>query len=411
VTAPQSIPTSADAVVIGAGAFGFATAYHLAKAGLKQVVLLDQFEPGTQVSARAAGLFKLIQASEVKTRLAQRATAVVTEFERETGVALPFIPSGSIYAARTPAHAAMVEAEIEDSRGWGVRLERLSPAEVTLSAPWLKGDHILSAFFVAEDIYIEEPRAMLLAYRQAGERLGMRTIGHTPATGISIRNGAVHAVQTPAGSIETPLVVDTAGAWARAVGQLALVDVPIQPIRHQLRITAPISGIVANEPVVRLIDSAAYIRPSRGGLMFGGMEPNPLPVDPAATDGFSMDRLPLDHALNDQFVDALKGDIPALDGASIQEERGGVFTMTLDGRLLVGPSNTVRGFWMATGCNGTGFSLSSGVGYTLAEWITTGTPSIDMRDLDPNRFSGQPITEDELVKSAVWQYANYYVPR
>jgi glycine/D-amino acid oxidase-like deaminating enzyme len=241
--------------------------------------------------------------------------------------------------------------------------------------------------------------------------LGMRTIGHTPATGISIRNGAVHAVQTPAGSIETPLVVDTAGAWARAVGRMALVDVPIQPIRHQLRITAPISGIVANEPVVRLIDSAAYIRPSRGGLMFGGMEPNPLPVDPAATDGFSMDRLPLDHALNNQFVDALKGDIPALDGALIQEERGGVFTMTLDGRLLVGPSNTVRGFWMATGCNGTGFSLSSGVGYTLAEWITTGAPSIDMRDLDPNRFSGQPITEDELVQSAVWQYANYYVPR
>ena len=108
-------------------------------------MLLDQFEPGTQVSARAAGLFKLIQASEVKTRLAQRATQVVTEFEAETGIALPFIASGSIYAARTPAHASMVEAEIEDSRGWGVRLERLSPKEVTLSAPWLKGDHILSA--------------------------------------------------------------------------------------------------------------------------------------------------------------------------------------------------------------------------------------------------------------------------
>ncbi len=129
----MTFPTTADAVVIGAGAFGFATAYHLAKAGVRDVVLLDQYEPGTQVSARAAGLFKLIQASEVKTRLAQRATQVVTEFEAETGVALPFITSGSIYAARTPAHASMVEAEIEDSRGWGVRLERLSPKEVTLS--------------------------------------------------------------------------------------------------------------------------------------------------------------------------------------------------------------------------------------------------------------------------------------
>ena len=88
-----------------------------------------------------------------------------------------------------------------------------------------------------------------------------------------------------------------------------------------------------------------------------------------------------------------------------------MFTMTLDGRLMVGPSDTVRGFWMATGCNGTGFSLSSGVGYTLAEWITTGAPSIDMRDLDPNRFRGQPVDDATLTESAIWQYANYYVPK
>jgi len=407
----MTFPTSAGAVVIGAGAFGFATAYHLAKAGVKDVVLLDQYEPGTQVSARAAGLFKLIQASEVKTRLAQRATEVVTGFEAETGVPLPFITSGSIYAARTSAHAGMVEAEIEDSRGWGVRLERLSPREVNLSAPWLKGNNIVSAWFVVDDIYIEEPRSMLLAYRQAGEKLGMRTIGHTPATGIVVRNGEVAGVETPSGRIETSLVIDTAGAWARSVGHMALVDIPIQPIRHQLRITAPIAGVSKNEPVVRLIDSAAYIRPARGGLMFGGMEADPLPIEPAATDGFTMDRLPLDPHLNDQFVDALREDIPALDGATIQEERGGVFTMTMDGRLMVGPSNAIRGFWMATGCNGTGFSLSSGVGYTLAEWITTGSPSIDMTDLDPNRFGGATISDQELIDAGVWQYANYYVPR
>jgi len=145
--------------------------------------------------------------------------------------------------------------------------------------------------------------------------------------------------------------------------------------------------------------------------MFGGFEASPLPIEPAVIDDFTLDRLPLDHALNHQFVDVLKEDIPALDGAAIQEERGGVFTMTMDGRLMVGPSNAIRGFWMATGCNGTGFSLSSGVGYTLAEWITTGSPSIDMTDLDPNRFSGAKISDKELVDSGIWQYANYYVPR
>jgi glycine/D-amino acid oxidase-like deaminating enzyme len=409
--AQSPLPPAADAVVIGAGAFGFATAYHLAKAGIGKVVLLDQFEPGTQVSARAAGLFKLIQASEVKTRLAQRAITVVTEFEGETGVAMPFVSSGSIYAARTPMHASMVEAEVEDSMGWGVRLERLSQAEVSLSAPWLRGDRIISAYFVVEDIYIEEPRSMLLAYRQAGTKLGMQTIGHTPATGITVRNGAVTGVQTPAGTIETRIVVDTAGAWARKVGSMASVDVPIQPVRHQLRISSPITGIAPTEPVVRLIDAPAYIRPSRGGLMFGGFESNPLPIRPDQIDGFSMDRLPLDHELNDQFVDALVTDVPGLEGASVQEERGGVFTMTADGKLLVGPSNSVRGFWMATGCNGTGFSLSSGVGYYLAEWIATGSPSIDLTDLDPNRFAGQGLDDAMLLEKGVWQYANYYVPR
>ncbi|MDQ2682323.1 MAG: FAD-binding oxidoreductase, partial [Chloroflexota bacterium] len=318
----SSLPTSAGAVVIGAGAFGFATAYHLAKAGVKDVVLLDQFEPGTQVSARAAGLFKLIQASEVKTRLAQKATEVVTRFEAETGVPLPYISSGSIYGARTPQHASMVEAEIEDSRGWGVRVERLSQDEVRLSASYLSGKNIVSAYFIADDIYIEEPRSLLMAYRQAGAKLGMRTVGHTPATGIDLKGGAVVAVQTPNGRIETDLVVDTAGAWARKVGRLANVEIPIKPVRHQLRITSPIEGLPAIEPVVRLIDVAAYIRPARGGLMFGGMESNPLPFEPAETEGLSMDRLPLDHSLNDQFVDALKDDVVALDGATIQEERG-----------------------------------------------------------------------------------------
>ena len=405
------LPSAADAVVIGAGAFGFATAYHLAKAGLGKVVLLDQFEPGTQVSARAAGLFKLIQASEVKTKLAQRATEIVTGFSANTGVALPYVAAGSIYAARTPAHAAMVEAEVEDSRGWGVRLERLDKSEVRIATNYLSGDHIVSAFFVPEDIYIEEPRALLMAYRQAGAKLGMETIGHTPATGITVLNGKVRGVVTPRGTIETPVVVDTAGAWAKLVGGLAGVDVPIQPLRHQLRITSPITGISATDPVVRLIDAAAYIRPSRGGLMFGGMEMDPVPYEPATYPQRSLDGMPLDHGLNDQFVTALMDDIPVLREAAIQEERGGVFTMTADGRLLVGPAAGVDGFWMATGCNGTGFSLSSGVGYYLAEWITTGSPSIDLGELDPNRFADQGLSAEELTQSAIWQYANYYVPR
>ena len=140
------IPEYADAVVIGAGAFGLCTGYALAKNGLSNVLVLDQFEPGTQTSARAAGLFKNVQASETKTRLTQRSIEIVKGFEDETGVAIPSLQQpGSLLVAETPAHASMVEAEIEDSVGWGTKVERLDRDEARRRCPYVDASPISSA--------------------------------------------------------------------------------------------------------------------------------------------------------------------------------------------------------------------------------------------------------------------------
>ncbi len=128
------IPEYADAVVVGAGAFGLGTGYALAKLGLSNVLVLDKFEPGTQTSARAAGLFKNIQASETKARLTQRSIEIVKGFEQESGVAIPYVQPGSLFVARTPAHASMIEAEIEDAIGWGTTVERLDREERVAAA-------------------------------------------------------------------------------------------------------------------------------------------------------------------------------------------------------------------------------------------------------------------------------------
>ncbi|MER3485548.1 MAG: hypothetical protein C4345_05855, partial [Chloroflexota bacterium] len=213
--------TEADAVVVGAGAFGYSCAYHLARAGAGTVVLLDQYEPGTQVSPRAAGLFKLVQTSEVMTRLARLSVEIVTTFERETGVPLPHVHSGSLFVARTPEHTAMIDAEAEDARTWGVEIHRIDGQEAHRLCPYLEGDRLLGAYYIPGDVYIEEPRAMLLAYHQAAERLGARIIGHTPVTGIQVTNGAISAVETPRGSIRTTVVVDAAGIWAPWVASMA----------------------------------------------------------------------------------------------------------------------------------------------------------------------------------------------
>ena len=121
---------------------------------------------------------------------------------------------------------------------------------------------------------------MLIAYRQAAERLGAVIVGHTPVTGIRVAGGSVQAVVTARGEIRTPVVVDAAGVWARRLASLAGADVPIQPMRHQLRITSPRSDIAPDQPIVRMTDASAYVRPARGGLMVGGFEADPMPMDP-----------------------------------------------------------------------------------------------------------------------------------
>lgn len=408
----QAIPiTDADAVVIGAGAYGFSTAYHLTKLGAGRVVLLDQYEPGSQVSPKAAGLFKLVQSNEAKTKLAQLSVDIVTGFARESGIPMPHVASGSLLVARTPGHTSLIDAEAEDAKGWGVEIDRIDGAEAHRLAPFLDGDRLLGAYHIPGDIYVEEPRSLLMAYRQAGERLGLRVLGHTPALRIKTKGGEVVAVETPRGEIRTPVVVDTAGIWARHVGQMAGVDVPVQPVRHHLRITSPIAGMSANQPIVRLIDASTYIRPARGGLMYGCFEPDPRAVDPPDRAGYTIDMLPLDPGVSDRCVERIGAEIPAVVDAPIQEERGGAFTMTADGMPLIGPAAMVSGFWTATGCNGSGFSLSSGVGRCLAAWIVDGSPPIDLSRFDPNRFAAAPLTAAELRQAGIWQYENYYTPR
>jgi glycine/D-amino acid oxidase-like deaminating enzyme len=401
----------ADAVVIGAGAFGISAAFHLAHADLKRVVLVDRFAPASQSSPRAAGLFKQIQADETRTRLAALSIKKIVNFEADTGLPSPVVRSGSLMVARTPQHAEFVRREAEHSRSWGADVELVDAPNVHRLMPAVESSGILAACHSPGDIYIEEPITLLNAYLEAGMRLGLRVLSHTNVIHIVVKAGEVDGVVTDKGVIQTPLVVDAAGGWARAVGELGGVRVPVVPVRHQLYITKPISGVDPIYPIVRFIDSAVYIRPARGGLMLGGFEATPMPFDPRdQVASFSIDDVPLDMAVLKGFVTTIERNIPSLGNAPIDEHRGGLFTMTSDGRFIVGPAPEVRGFWVATGCNGSGFSFAPALGQMLAEWIVGGDPSIDLTSLAPARFAPSNLDEDQLRSACLWQYAHYYDP-
>ena len=403
--------TQADVVVIGAGAFGLSAGYQLAALGAGQVVVLDRFAPGSQTSPRAAGLYKLIQADETLTRLAQSSIEVIRGFSKATGIPLSYVQSGSVLAARTAEHAALIDREADSSARWGIELEKIDADSVHRIAPYLTGRDIRSAYFVPGDIYIEEPRSLLDAYMAAITQLGSLVVGEAPVTGIIVDNGEIAGVSTPRGIISTSIVIDAAGAWAREVGALAGVEVPVAPVRHQLLITRPIAGMSPHEPIARIVDASAYLRPARGGLMMGGMESDPIAIDPRLDSQFSMPDTPLDVGVLDDFTTALGPLAPALGDTPVAEHRGGLFTMTPDARFLAGPVPGVRGLWTATGCNGSGFSISAGIGRALAEWIVGGEPEIDLSSFDPGRFGPGPIDDGELTSAGLWQYANYYTPQ
>jgi glycine/D-amino acid oxidase-like deaminating enzyme len=309
----------ADVVVIGAGALGLSTALHCALAG-QSVAVVERHTAGSQASGRAAGLFKSVQADELRTRLARRSIVKAATFADWAGQPLAVASPGSFLIARTAPHRQFLARELAQSRAWGADVREATGAQLAgLSYYQPGGDDF--ALWCPEDIYIDEPASLIQA----------------------------------------------------------------------------------------LLAAAVYLRPARDGLMFGGFESGPLPVDPRHQPAsFSTDDVPLDLGVLRQLAAQITAEVPAASTAPVAEHRGGLFTMSPDGRFVAGPVPDVPGLWVASGCNGSGFSSSLAIGEALATWITSNDPPPGMAALSPDRFG--PLPDDALITRGLWQYAHYYDP-
>jgi glycine/D-amino acid oxidase-like deaminating enzyme len=398
-----------DAVIIGAGAFGCSLAYHLGRAG-KRVALMDRVEVASQTSPRAAGLFKHVQSTATRTAVAALSARKVIAFEQDTGLPLPAVCSGSLMVASRPAHAEHLRREVARARAWGARAELVDAATASRLMPMLRAEKLLAIAHVPDDLYIDEPKQLLDAYLQAAVLAGVDVFPHTNVTGIHVEQGRTRGVVTSRGETAAPVVVDAAGAWARAVGALAGANLPVVSLRHQLYLTDAIEGMAPQFPMIRFVDAGVYVRPARQGLMVGAFEVDPLPLDVSRREGFSMEQTPLDFSVLARAQATIEEYVPALKGSTVREHRAGLFTMTADGQFMAGPVSEVRGLWVVTGCNGSGFSFSPGLGQTVSEWIVDGVPSIDLHEFSPARGPARPLDEARLTAACVWQYAHFYDP-
>jgi glycine/D-amino acid oxidase-like deaminating enzyme len=401
-----------DIVVIGAGALGLSTALHGALLG-RSVLVIERDGAGSQASGRAAGLFKSVQADELRTELARRSISRAVSFADWAGAELDVRRPGSFLVARTRAHEACLRTEARQSVGWGADVREAEPG--ALAESYFGGDGSEFALWCPEDMYIEEPMSLIRALARACRAHGVEIAEPEAVTGITLSAGQVTGVETDRRSVPARVVVDAAGAWTRQVAELAGAELALAPVRHQLLITEPSDEVDAGGPIVRVADVAVYLRPARGGLMVGGFEADPLPVDlRTQPPSFRTRDLPLDLGVLTKMAGQVAAEVPlagrivAEPAGLVAEHRGGMFTMSPDGRFVAGPVPDVPGLWVASGCNGSGFSSSLAIGEALAGWIADMPGRLDISALAPDRFG--PLTQEQLVEAGVWQYAHYYDP-
>jgi glycine/D-amino acid oxidase-like deaminating enzyme len=398
-----------DAVVIGSGALGTASAFWLAKRGM-DVVLVDRFDLVSQTSPRAAGLAQKVQVDDVLADLAIRGVEQLLGFEQLTGVPFEVVVNGSIKVARSENDARQLEAEIRRGGELGVEIEEIDAGHARVHAPWLNVDDAVLISYAPGDIYIEEPGTLPRAFVRALQDLGGTSMPNTEVTGFVLDEGSVRGVETSRGTIEASVVVDAAGAWTRIVGRFAGPRIPLFPARHQLCITEPLAEVSPTQPTVRVMDARVYVRPCRGGLMFGAYEPDPLMVDPAQrAPGFQIADLEFDIAPLRRKMAEVEAELPVFGDAPIAELRGGLPTMTPDGHFIVDRLPGIEGLYVASGCNVGGLSISPPIGEDLSAWIAGGgARPATLEPLRIDRF-GDRYEDEEVLRADCFQtYAHKY---
>jgi glycine/D-amino acid oxidase-like deaminating enzyme len=319
-----------------------------------------------------------------------------------------YYQSGSVKMARLETDLPQIAEEIADGQALGLDIAPLDAAGLRELTPFAHADGVLGMWFTPSDLFLE-PVQLPLGYANAAARLGVRLAPNRGVTAILCDGERVAGVETTAGPISAPIVVDAAGAWARAVAASAGVNVPVQPVRHQLMITEPIEGVETRQPICRVIDANVYMRPEAGGLMLGGYEPDPRPFDGGALpDDFQIGDLPLDLGPLQRLAETVREQFPFFAEAKVRSYRGGLPTMTADGNHIAGSVPGLQGFFTATGCCVGGLSIAPAVGEALAETILNGHSALPIDVLDIRRFGREYASDEAILAAGLHAYTHHY---
>jgi glycine cleavage system aminomethyltransferase T/glycine/D-amino acid oxidase-like deaminating enzyme len=384
----QALPGRAQVVVIGGGVIGTSVAYHLTALGWTDVLLLEQGQLSCGTTWHAAGLVGQLRASEAGTRLVQYSAALYERLEAETGQATGFRRCGGLTVARTPARMTTLRRTAATAQAYDIECELLTSADAAQRYPLLNAADLEGAIWLPGDGRANP--VDLTAALARGARLRGATIRErVRVTGILRSDGRVRGVCTDQGDIEAEIVVNCAGQWAKQVGALAGVTVPLHSAEHFYVVTERIDGVHPDLPVLRDPDGYTYFKEEVGGLVVGGFEPTAKPwVSPDELPyPFEFQLLEEDWDHFSVLMDSALHRLPVLAETGIRKFYNGPESFTPDNQFILGQAPELAGFYVGAGFNSVGIASAGGAGLALAQWIIDGEPDTDLTAVDIRRFA------------------------
>lgn len=373
------VPRTADVVIVGAGAVGCSIAYHLAKRGHRDVVVVERDTIGAGSTSKAAGGVRAQFATEVEIRFSLEGIDFFKRFRDEMGAECNYVQDGYLFIVTDPALLATYERNVRFQNGFGIPSRIISPAEARELAPHLEIGDVIAGVYCPIDGNAT-PNDVCMAYARRAREMGARIFEETEVLGIQAEGGRVSAIDTSDGSIATRLVINAAGPNAGPVARMLGVDIPVRPKRRHIFVTDAFEPMGGPTPLVIDTSSGFYCRGERGSVLMS-------PGD--ADDVTDYRAVPVDWSVLETTVDKGVRRFPILDQARVRSAWAGLRPLTPDQHAIVDWLPGVDGVFCAVGFGGHGFQHSPATGKYVAEWLMDGRPSLDLSALGFARFEGQ----------------------
>ncbi|HSG95059.1 MAG TPA: FAD-dependent oxidoreductase, partial [Afifellaceae bacterium] len=405
----MSVPAHTQIVVIGGGIIGCSTAYHLARDHKADVVLVEQGKLTCGSTWHAAGLVGQLRSSASITQVLKYSVDLYDRLAAETGLETGWKMTGCLRLACNEDRWIEYRRLATTAKSFGMEMHLLSPGEVKAMWPLMQVNDLVGATFLPSDGQAS-PSDITQSLARGARMHGVQIVEDVQVTGFRTEDARITHVVTSAGTIVCETVVNCAGQWARQVGAMAGIDVPLQPVKHQYIITEAIDGLGKDVATVRDPDRFTYFKEEVGGLVMGGYEQNPIAWTTGdVPDDFQFRLFDDDWDHFEQHMEQAIARVPALADAGVKQMINGPESFTPDGNFILGAAPQCANMYVGAGFNAFGIAAGGGAGWALAQWVIDGEAPMDLWVVDIRRFSGLHEDRDWVCARTLEAYGKHYV--